>query len=224
MSRTTHTTRTADGRVRSVRRAIPWTGVAAGVLGAIATMMSSTPADPSSRASDPAGTVTAAFDGLALTLKASSALGFVAVALLLVFAADLRRRLAAQDPAGGLGPGLAWAGALLAGAALAVAFMFAAMNGLLIAEGYRDTTLEAFSVIADNLAFAAWTPLGLTMAVVAVGAVRHASSPRWVGVLSAATLCVLIGALAVGLPFASWAIVCFWLVVAGVAGIRESTA
>lgn len=218
---TTSDTRTVT---RHQSRLLPWSGVAAGITGAVATMMSSAAVDTSAREDDPAGAVIDAFEGLATTLKASAALGFLAIALLVVFVADLRRRLAAQERAGSIAPAVAWAGGLLTGGALAVSFAFAAMSSLLVDEGYRDTTLEVFSVITDNLAFAAWTPLGLTMAAIAVGALRNGSAPRWLGLVSALIVVVFVAALAVGLPFASWALGCVWLIVTGFACTRDRTA
>ena len=167
-------------------------------------------------AGDPAAAITEAFDGLSTSLKAASALGFVSVALLVVFAVELRRRLEIETPASSAAPTLAGAGGLLAGAALSVAFIVSAIAGTLVDEGYRDTTLEAFGAFADNLAFAAWTPLGLTMAAVAVSSLRHQAVPRWLGVLSAVTTAMLVVALALGLPFASWILACGWLLAASV--------
>src|SRR5690606_11301706 len=142
---------------------------------------------------DPAAAITDAFDGLATTLKAASALGLISVALLVVFMAVLRRRLEAQHPEGSVVPGLAWAGGVMAGAALSVAFIVSAVAGTLLDEGYRDTTLETFGALADNLAFAAWAPIGLTMAAVAVSGLKHSAVPRWLGLLSAGTTILLVG-------------------------------
>ena len=108
----------------------------------------------------------------------------------------------------------------MTGAALSVSFIVSAIAGTLVDEGYRDTTLETFGAFADNLAFAAWAPLGLTMASVAVSGLRQDTVPRWLGVISAGTTLLLLLALALGLPFASWILACGWLLAAGVACAR----
>lgn len=202
------------------RRPLAWSGLAAAVTGAVATMMSSTPVALDDRQTDPATAITGAFDGLATTLKAASAVGLLSVALLVVFISVLRQRLEARHHAGSILPGLAWAGGVMAGAALSIAFVVAAIAGTLVDEGYRDTTLETFGAFADNLAFAAWVPLGLTMAAVAASGLRHDAVPRWLGVLSTATTVVLLAAVGLGLPFASWILVCGWLLAASVATAR----
>lgn len=217
MTTTTQHPTTVDRR----RRRIGWAGPAAGVVGALATMMSSTAVARGDRRSDPAAAVGEAFDGLAPVLKASSALGLVGVALVVVFVAELRARLDAAEPEGSTVPGLAWAGGVMAGAALSVAFIVTAVAGTLVDEGYRDTTLEVFGALADNLAFAAWAPLGLTMAAVAVGGLRRNAVPRWLGIVSAGTTAVLVAALLSGLPFAAWVLACAWLVAAGVDTARH---
>lgn len=213
-------TPTVNPPTETLRRSMAWSGLAAAITGAVSTMMSSTPVALGDRRADPASAITDAFEGLATTLKAASALGLISVALLIVFVTVLRQRLEAEHPAGSVVPGLAWAGGIMAGAALSVAFIVSAIAGTLLDEGYRDTTLETFGAFADNLAFAAWVPLGLTMAAVATSGLRHNAVPRWLGVLSTATTVVLLIALGLGLPFASWILACGWLLAASVATAR----
>lgn len=213
-------TATQHPPINTVRRWTAWAGPAAGLTGALATMMSSTPVAVSDRRTDPASAITDAFDGLTTTLKASSAIGLISAALLIVFMAELRRRLDAQEPDGSTLPAITWAGGIMAAANLSVAFIITAIAGTLTDEGYRDTTLEVFGAIADNLAFAAWCPLGLSMAAVAIGGLRRNAVPRWLGIVSASTTIALLVALLLGLPFASWVLACAWLIAAGVATAR----
>ena len=205
------------------RRWAPWTGATAAIIGAAATMLSSTPVAVDDRRADPASAVVQAYDGLTITLKAASGLGLLGAGLLVVFMAVLREWLEAHHPPGSAIPAIAWAGGLVAGAALTVAFIVSAIAATLIDEGYRDTTLEAFGALADNLAFAAWTPLGLSMAALAASGLRLGGTPRWIGAVSTATTVVLVLALAVGLPFAAWVIAFAWLLVTSAAVARSDT-
>jgi hypothetical protein len=106
-----------------------------------------------------------------------------AAIMLLIFAAGLRRRLRAQAPAGSLLPDVAAGGLLLTAVAT------------LMGAGF--TTEIVFALTDDTVAidpeFAAvvghwigtipwlWVGAGLTGVAVAVGALRHAAAPRWLG-------------------------------------------
>jgi hypothetical protein len=106
-----------------------------------------------------------------------------AAVMLLIFAAGLRRRLRAQAPAGSLLPDVAAGGLLLTAVAA------------LMGAGF--TTEIVFALTDDTVAidpeFAAvvghwigtipwlWVGAGLTGVAVAVGALRHAAAPRWLG-------------------------------------------
>lgn len=106
-----------------------------------------------------------------------------AAIMLLIFAAGLRRRLQAQAPAGSLLPDIAAGGLLLTAVAA------------LMGAGF--TTEIVFALTDDTVAidpeFAAvvghwtgtipwlWVGAGLTGIAVAVGALRHAAAPRWLG-------------------------------------------
>ena len=106
----------------------------------------------------------------------------LACVLVLVFAAGLRRRLAAQAPVGSLLPDLSAAGLLLVsvaalmGTGLDTEFIFAA----------QDTE----KVVAESMAFDAhwtgtvnflWVGAGVTGVALAAAALRHAAAPRWIG-------------------------------------------
>lgn len=224
MSTTDRIQPTHDRPSESARqRPLWWTGCAAGVLGAVATMASSPSVPVASRQSDASAALVRGFDGLDAKMRLSSAVGLTAVALLLVFVSELRRRLSSQEPTWSAVPLVAWAGGIAASAGLAVAFVVAAITGTLAQDGYRDTTLEVFSALGDNLAFGAWVPLGVTTGAIAVGSLRHGSLARWIGAVSAGATVLLLAAVLVGLPFASWLIACVWLVAAGIAVAQIET-
>ncbi|RJK98292.1 hypothetical protein D5H78_00110 [Vallicoccus soli] len=121
----------------------------------------------------------------------------VSALLLLVFAAGLRRRLAAQAPADGLLPQVASYGLLLVSVA-----------GLM---GTALTTEMAFALASDDdvivpevaVWFGHWTGTvpwlwvgaGVAALCVAVAALRHGAAPRWLGWTSAVLggLTVLLG-------------------------------
>lgn len=196
---------------------LAWTGVGAGIAGAVACMLSALNIAPDDRRSDPVAAVIDAFDGAEVTLKTAAALGLIAAALVVLFATHLRHRL--QQNA--VLADLAWAGGVITAGSVAIASLFTATAGTLTSDSYRDTTLEVYAATVSNLPFAAWMPLGLTMAASAAAFVRGRYVPAWLSAVSAIGLVALLAALALGLPFASWVIATIWLVAAGVATSRN---
>jgi hypothetical protein len=207
----------SDARVLKSRAWLAWTGVGAGIAGALACMLSAPNITAEDRRSDPVAAVVDAFDGAEVTLKIAAALGLVAAALVVLFATHLRRRLEQNAVLADV----AWAGGLITAGSVAIASLFTATAGTLTSDSYRDTTLEMYAATVSNLPFAAWMPLGLTMAALAVAFVRGSHVPAWLSAVSAIGLAALVAVLALGLPFASWVIAAIWLVVAGVGTSRN---
>jgi hypothetical protein len=146
--------------------------------------------------------------------------GALAVA---IFAAGLRRKLAAQAPAQSLLPSLATAGLA------SVALMLLVGGGICtelfwhLAQDYGKSdpdTIAANLAIFDTMGWV-WAGLGLTTGAVAVAALRHGSLPRWLGRVSV-VVTVLIG-LTQLVPFQYLAafIGAPWLIAAGI-GLARS--
>lgn len=202
-------------QTRNPQRWVALTGVGAGLLGAAATLLSGLDISAADRRADPIAATVEGFDGASIQLRAAAALGLLAAALLVVFAAHLRRSLDGPATSTSILPRIAWAGGLITAASLATAFLFTAAAGTLVADAYRDSTLEVFAAITSKLTYAAWVPLGLTMAVLSLQSAPGRPVARWLGVSSAIAVLALFTAVLIGLPFASWVIAALWLVVAG---------
>jgi len=163
-------------------------GVAAGITGAlgiIASLQFGAVYEKNS-ATDTAHTVATMADDRPW-LIAFHTTTMACVALLLVFAAGLKRRLEAQAPVGSLLPTVASSGLLLTavaglmGAGLDTEFLF----GL----GHDDGTLSG-----DNALFFGhwvgtipwlWVGAGVSAVAVAIAALKHDAAPRWIGWVSA---------------------------------------
>ncbi len=108
----------------------------------------------------------------------------LSVVLLVVFAAGLRRRLAAQAPAGSLLPDVAFGGlglvsvAGLLGAGLTTEFIF----GVQDPEGTRmvPETAVFFGHWIGTIPWL-WVGAGIAGVAVAVASLRNAAAPRWIG-------------------------------------------
>lgn len=160
-----------------------WAGVAAGLAGIIGVQASLTiDAVYGEEYAGDAEAITARLSDLVPNLIVFHTATMVAAVLVLVFAAGLRRRLAAQTPAGSLLPDLSAMGlvlvsvAALMGSALDTEFIFA----------LGDTD----QVVAESSAFYGhwvgtvnwlWVGAGVTGVALAVAALKHASAPRWIG-------------------------------------------
>ncbi|KQX62026.1 hypothetical protein [Angustibacter sp. Root456] len=109
----------------------------------------------------------------------------IAVALTVVFAAGLQRRLRAQAPAQSLLPTVAASGlglvtvAGLMGAGLTTEFVF----GLAQDEQMVPESAAFFGHWVGTIPWL-WMGAGLTGLAVAVAALRHAAAPRWIGWVS----------------------------------------
>lgn len=174
----------ARGPVNS--RAWARVGVVAGVTG-VASIASSMAIDAVYTADSPADVVEqlSELTPQLLTFHVTTALTSV---LLLVFAAGLHRRLAAQAPVGSLLPAVAASGlglvsvATLMGSGLNTEFIFATAS-----DDVGNLVPEAAVVYGHWVATIPWLWLGAGVAAlaVAVAALRHAAAPRWIGWVSA---------------------------------------
>jgi hypothetical protein len=112
----------------------------------------------------------------------------LAVVLLIIFAAGLRRRLQATAPAGSLLPDVAAGGLLLTSVA-------GLMGSSLDTEfGSALVQTERVKVVPEVFVFYGhwlgtipwlWVGAGLTGVAVAVAALRHGAAPRWIGWVAA---------------------------------------
>ena len=109
----------------------------------------------------------------------------IAVALTVVFAAGLQRRLRAQAPAHSLLPTVAASGlglvtvAGLMGAGLTTEFVFGVANH----EQMVPESAAFFGHWIGTIPWL-WMGAGLTGLAVAVAALRHSAAPRWIGWVS----------------------------------------
>jgi hypothetical protein len=138
-------------------------------------------------------------------------------ACLAVFAAGLRRSLAAQEPAGSLVPQLAAAGVwltvgmLIVGGGISTEIYWALDK----VENWDGDTIAAHTAIYNTMAWL-WTGIGLTAAAVAVGGFRNGSVGRPFAVFSAAAAVLMAVTQAAPIQYMSLLVGALWLVVAGV--------
>jgi hypothetical protein len=169
---------------RPTRRAWAWAGVGAGVAGiiSIGASMQVDAVYAEGVEGDPAAIVARLADQTAAILAFHTAT-MVSLVLLVVFAAGLRRRLAGQLPSRSLLPDVAAAGlglvavAQLLGSGLTTEFVFGVTdpNALLVPEaavffGHWIGTIPWL-----------WVGAGIAGLAVAVAALRHGATARWVG-------------------------------------------
>jgi hypothetical protein len=172
----------------TTRRAWAWAGVGAGasaVVSIAASMQIDAVYSPEA-AGDPEAIVGLLADQTAAILTFHTAT-LVSLALLVVFAAGLRRRLAGQLPSRSLLPDVAAAGlglvtvAQLLGSGLTTEFVF----------GVNDPAAvlvpEAAVVFAHWVGTIPWLWVGAGIAgvAVAVAALRHGATARWIGMVGA---------------------------------------
>ncbi|SCF44613.1 hypothetical protein [Micromonospora mirobrigensis] len=135
---------------------------------------------------------------------------------LAVFAAGLRRRLAAREPAGGLLPDVAAGGLLLVAAMLLV-------GGGVSTELYWDLghlgetdadTVAALAAGYDTFPWV-WAGAGLSAGAVAVAGLRRRSVSRWLAVFSLLMAALVAVTQAVPLQYLALAPAALWATVAG---------
>jgi len=135
-----------------------------------------------------------------------------------VFAAGLRRKLAAQAPADSLLPALAAAGLaavalmLLVGGGISTELFWS----LLQDSGKADPDLVGANLSIFNTMAWVWAGAGLTAGTVAVAALRHGSLPRWIGWVSAVAAVLIALVQLVPLQYMAAMVGAPWLVITGI--------
>jgi hypothetical protein len=140
-----------------------------------------------------------------------------------VFAAGLRRRLAAQAPAGSLLPVLASAGLASVAVMLLVGGGISTELFWHLAQDYGKSdpdTIAANLAIFNTMGWV-WAGIGLTTGSVAVAALRHGSLPRWLGWVSLVATVLIALTQLVPLQYLAAFIGAPWLLVAGVGLARQ---
>ncbi len=143
-----------------------------------------------------------------------------------VFAAGLRRKLAAQAPADSLLPSLAAAGLglvaamLLVGGGISTELFWSLVQD---AEKVDSDTIGAHMAIFNTMSWV-WAGIGLTTGVVAVAAIRHGSLPRWLGWFSAVVTVLVVLSQLVPLQYMAAFFGAPWLLVAGIGLARAEQA
>jgi len=168
----------------SRRRLWAWSGVGAGLAGivSIAASMQVDAVYAPGVEGDPAAIVTRLADETSAILAFHTAT-LVSMALLVVFAAGLRRRLAGQLPSRSLLPDVAAAGlglvavAQLMGSGLTTEFVFG------VSDPDAVVVPEAAVFFGHWVGTIPWLWVGAGLAgvAVAVAALRHGATARWVG-------------------------------------------
>ena len=201
-----------------------WSGVAAGVCGlatfVLAPMVVSEWSDE--LMSDNSLLATELADSEAI-VWATQVLTSLTALLLVVFAAGLRRRLAAQEPVGSLLPTVAFSGALLT-AAMSLA------GGGISTELFWSLTQDVGATDPDNLGAHlaifntipwVWAGMGLTAGAVAVAALRHGSVQRWIGWVSVVFAGLVLATQLIPGQYMALLPGSLWLVVAGIGLARR---
>ncbi|MFE9205193.1 hypothetical protein [Micromonospora sp. NPDC007230] len=158
----------------------------------------------------------ASMDGKEAYVWVFQVLSVLAAGCLAVFAAGLRRRLAAREPAGSLLPDVAAAGLLLTAALLLV-------GGGVSTELYWDLrhlsetdvdTVAALAVGYNTFPWV-WAGVGLSTGAVAVAGLRRRSVSRWLAVFSLLMALLVVLTQAVPLQYLALAPAALWATVAG---------
>jgi hypothetical protein len=135
-----------------------------------------------------------------------------------VFFAGLARHVQATSD----GSILSWLIAIGGAATVAVVGTGAGFFSILADAASSDrapTTVAAVYTINDSLLYIGWTAMGLVTAGVAIAAFREQSFTRAIGWVSAVVTGLFV--ICSFLPFLSWAPALFWLLVVGIALVRE---
>ncbi|MEX5634557.1 hypothetical protein [Parafrankia sp. FMc2] len=214
----------AEDAGRPARSRWPLAGLAAAVLAPVGSFILGWDPDESITRDGTDAIYQAAGDHrVALWLGGS--IGFVAVLLLLGFAAGLTRLLERRAP-----DSLAVPAAKLAFAAALGGLMFSFGLKHVLAGGvpggidnsfYTKTDVEVLAVVVSQMQYAAWWGVIAAAACVAVVSLRHRVLPTWFGIVSAVLAGISITAtVAVGLPYSAGILAPVWLLAAGTVTLR----
>jgi hypothetical protein len=138
----------------------------------------------------------------------------VAALALVVFAAAIRRHLAAQEPAGSLAPsiasgGLALTAALcLVGAGIGTELFWGVGN---LDEADPDSIGSMYHLVA-TMSWV-WAGAGLAAGALAYAALRHGAVARWIGWVSAVAAVLIVGISLAPLQYMSAFVGVLWLFV-----------
>jgi hypothetical protein len=210
---------------RSAGRGWAWAGALAGVAGIGMTIASGSVSVTEDALADNVLVHEAVIDGEGAVwafqvLCSATALGIT------VFAAGLRRKLAAQAPADSLLPALAAAGLglvaamLLVGGGISTELFWSLVQD---ADKVDPDTIGAHMAIFNTMAWV-WAGIGLTTGAVAVAAIRHGSLPRWLGWFSVVVTVLVALSQLVPLQYMAAFFGAPWLLVAGIGLARAERA
>ncbi len=221
MTQVTGSTGAAERRSARRTSAWPWWGVAAGVLGFVATGLTdvragSTDGTPLTVAIDEPGFVESLDRSLA---HAGVVAGYVTVALLLVLAAVWSRRVLSRVPESSAAR-LVPMGLVAAAAALSLGYGWKGALAIYLPGGsdhpsFDLTGLYVYYMLNDFGGYIGWLGVVVSAGAVAWMALRERTVSRWIGVVS--LLPVLVTAVFVvwtGLPGAPALTAPFWMVIA----------
>jgi hypothetical protein len=218
-------TTTARATLRSAGRGWAWAGAVAGLAGIGMIVASGAVVVTEEALADNSLVHEAVIDGDGAVwafqvLCSTAALGIT------VFAAGLRRKLAAQAPADSLLPSLAAAGLglvaamLLVGGGISTELFWSLAQD---ADKVDSDTIGAHMAIFNTMSWV-WAGIGLTTGVVAVAAIRHGSLPRWLGWFSAVVTVLVALTQLVPLQYMAAFVGAPWLLVAGIGLARAERA
>ncbi|RIV41181.1 hypothetical protein [Micromonospora radicis] len=200
------------------RRAWALTGALGGLVGLVGIFATATLTAPAEQfRADNADYVAAVADRTGY-VWAHQVVTVVAIVCLAVFAAGLRRYLAAQEPADSLVPAVATTGiglvlvGLLVGGGISTELFFA----LGAADQYDPDVIAPQLTIVATMAWL-WGGIGLTAAAVAVGGFRHGSVSRWFAVFSAVVAGLVAATQLTPVQYIALVPAGIWTVVAGLA-------
>ncbi len=207
----------------SHRRGWAWAGVGAGLCGIATFLVAPSIADvPDAIYADNALLV-AELDGGAPIVWAMQVLTSLAATLLVVFAAGLRRRLAAHEPVGSLLPNVAFSGLLLtaalnlAGGGISTELFWMLTRD--VGETDPDAVVSALTIF--NTLPWVWAGAGLASGALALASLRHGSAPRWIGWTSVVMTALVVLTQVVPLQYMALVPTSLWLVVAGIGLARR---
>jgi hypothetical protein len=193
-----------------------WVGATGGLVGVVGLMVTGDLYDAETGAVADNTVLAAAVAMRAPLVWVNQVVTVVTAVCVIVFAAGLRRHLAAQEPAGSLVPGVAAAGLGLTAAALLVGGgigteLYWALTG---PQPFDPDTVGAHLAIYNTTAWL-WGGVGLTAGAVAAGGLWHGSVGRGLAVFSAAMALVIGTTQALPVQYISVVPGALWVIVAG---------
>lgn len=206
----------AATRVRS-RVAWPWVGVAAGVLGFVATLVGDIHVATDERDAFTSMAVVSQIDQRMAHL--SIVTGFFSVAMLLVLAANWRGTVERQVPASNAARTVTQ-GLTAAAGALMLGYGWKGASAIYHADGmdsgtYDDMGLYVYYILNDFGSYIGWFGVTVAAGAVAWMSLRERSVPLWIGIFSCVPVLAVLGFTGLtGLPGFPGVVSQVWLVVA----------